>query len=225
MKTHGINLIGAGVLLAALSGMATAHEGYLTDSSGAPVRNGSGQCWRTGSWTPAMAIKECDPELVKVEPAAQKPEAVAVVAVVPMPVAVQGPAKPMFEKVSMQAETLFDFDRAELRDSAKAKLDELVGMMRQYPEVEAILVTGHTDRLGAKAYNQKLSEWRAKAVMSYLVSHGIAAGRIQTQGMGETEPVTQPDECKGNHKTKTLITCLQPDRRVVVEITAQHPVK
>lgn len=225
MKTHDINLIGAGVLLAALSGMAVAHEGYVTDSSGALVRSGSGQCWHTGSWTPTMAIKECDPEWVKAEPAGQKPDSVAVVAVVPVPVAEQGPAKPMFEKISMQAETLFDFNRAKLRDSAKVKLDELAGMMQHSPEVDAILVTGHTDRLGTKAYNQKLSEWRAKAVMSYLVSQGVAAERIQTQGMGETEPVIKRDECKGSRKTKALITCLQPDRRVVVEITVQHLLK
>ena len=80
-----------------------------------------------------------------------------------------------------------------------------------------ILAVGHTDRLGGDAYNQKLSEKRAAAVKEYLVAKGIEANRVYTEGKGEKQPVTG-DKCKGNAKTAALISCLQPDRRVDIEV-------
>lgn len=61
------------VLLAGASASMPASGGYLVDSSGAIVRNGYGECWRTGSWTPAQAIAECDPDLVRKEAPAVRP--------------------------------------------------------------------------------------------------------------------------------------------------------
>ena len=80
-----------------------------------------------------------------------------------------------------------------------------------------VLVVGHTDRLGSLKHNQGLSERRAAAVKTYLVSKGIEANRVYTEGKGKTQPVTG-DKCKGNAKTKALIECLQPDRRADIEI-------
>ena len=80
-----------------------------------------------------------------------------------------------------------------------------------------ILVVGHADRFGSNAYNQRLSERRAAAVKSYLLSKGIDANRIKTEGRGETQPVTKAGECLGAKSAK-VIACLQPDRRVVVEV-------
>lgn len=78
---------------------------------------------------------------------------------------------------------------------------------------------GHTDRIGSPKYNQKLSMQRAEAVKAYLVeSAGIPADKISVTGMGETQPTTKLDECKGTKATKKLIACLQPDRRVEVEV-------
>ena len=56
-------------------------------------------------------------------------------------------------------------------------------------KLELVLVTGHTDPIGSQEYNQKLSERRADAVRNYLVSKGIAKDRIETLGMGETQPI------------------------------------
>jgi len=80
-----------------------------------------------------------------------------------------------------------------------------------------ILAVGHTDRLGSDAYNQKLSERRAAAVKTYLVSKGVEANRIYTEGKGKKQPVTGTtcDNVKGR---TALIACLQPDRRVEVEV-------
>ena len=106
--------------------------------------------------------------------------------------------------------------RPSLRPEGKAKLDELVSKAGAI-KLEVILVVGHTDRIGSDAYNQKLSERRAAAVKSYLVSKGIEANRVYTEGKGEKQPVTG-DKCKGNKATKELMACLQPDRRADIEI-------
>jgi len=130
-----------------------------------------------------------------------------------------GPQKPAFEKITLQAEVLFDFDKAVVKDEGKRHLDvEVVDKMKAHPEVELVLISGHTDRIGSDQYNQKLSERRAAAVKDYLISQGIAAERLHAVGKGEAEPVV---DCKGV-RGKKAIECLQPNRRVVVEIEAQR---
>ncbi|KFB73466.1 MAG: Outer membrane protein II* [Candidatus Accumulibacter phosphatis] len=84
-------------------------------------------------------------------------------------------------------------------------------------KLEVIIAVGHTDRFGSDAYNQKLSEKRAAAVKTYLVSKGIEANRVYTEGKGKKNPVTKPDQCPGA-KSKKTIACLQPDRRVDIEL-------
>lgn len=207
------------------AGAAFAHDvanaGYLIDSRGNVAKNSYNQCWRTGYWTPAMATAECDPDLVKKEePKKEESKAAAPVA----PVA--GPEAPAV-KVTFKAETLFDFDKAVVRAEGKKELDDkVVANMKAHPEVELLLVTGHADRIGTEKYNQNLSERRAAAVKTYLVDQGIAADRVKTVGKGEAMPNPDADtvnNCKGTKKTKKLIECLQPDRRVTVEPEIQVP--
>ena len=80
-----------------------------------------------------------------------------------------------------------------------------------------MIAVGHADRIGSAAYNQKLSEKRAASVKDYLVKKGIPANRVYTEGKGSKQPVTKPGECKGPKSAK-VIACLQPDRRVDIEI-------
>ena len=83
-----------------------------------------------------------------------------------------------------------------------------------------IQITGHTDRLGTKAYNDKLSTRRAEAVQNYLVqTGGIPASKVSAKGVGSSQPETQAGDCKGNKATQALITCLRVDRRVEVEVS------
>ena len=83
-----------------------------------------------------------------------------------------------------------------------------------------ITVEGHTDRLGSVAYNQKLSVQRAEAVKSYLVTAGgVDPAKVSAVGKGKSQPVTGPNVCQGQKRTDKLIACLQPDRRVEVEVT------
>lgn len=196
--------------------------GYWTDSNGHIWKNNFGKCWRAGYWTPSMAIAECDPDLVKAAPKAAEKKQDTVPAAPLVPPA--GPAKPAFEKVTLQAETLFDFDKAVVRPDGKKILDdEVVGKMKKYPQVELLLVTGHADRIGTDRYNQNLSERRAAAVKDYLVSQGVEATRLESAAKGESEPVVDCKDVKGaqSGKNKKLVECLQPNRRVVVEIKVQ----
>lgn len=222
IKKSTVGIVVGAALAVLGSGIANAQPGYLTDSSGKIWRNGFNECWKSGMWTPAMAIPECDPDLVK----KPEPKKVVEAAPVPAPAPMMGPEKPAFEKITLQAETLFDFDKAVIHPEGKQHLnDEVVTKMKQYPQVEAILVTGHADRIGTDSYNQNLSERRAEAVKAYLVSQGIEASRIQTAAKGESEPVVACNDIKGKEagKNKPLVTCLQPNRRVVVEVEVQRP--
>jgi len=189
----------------------TGTVGYAIDQRDNVVKSGTGLCWRTGYWTPAMAIEECDPDLVK--KAAPAPATRTVVAPPPPPAAAP---KPAAQKVTLAADALFDFNKAALRAEGTAKLDKLVGDVKNI-KLEVILTVGHADRFGSDAYNQKLSEKRAEAVKAYLVSKGIEPNRVYTEGKGKKQPVTKPDQCKGP-KSKKTVDCLQPDRRVEIEV-------
>jgi OOP family OmpA-OmpF porin len=88
---------------------------------------------------------------------------------------------------------------------------------------DGISVVGNTDRLGGAAYNQKLSEQRAEAVKVYLASSSeLRNTSISASGKGESNPVTKSADCVGNKPTKALIACLQPDRRVDVEMSGSR---
>ena len=150
------------------------------------------------------------PAYVAPAPVAQAPAEVA-----PPPVMVPPPRR----RVSFSADSLFAFDASDVRPDGKAKLDKL---SKEFSgtEFEVITVEGHTDRLGPPAYNQRLSERRAEAVKAYLVSSGgIDANKISAVGKGKSTPVTRPDDCNGIKARAKLIACLQPDRRVDVEVT------
>src|SRR5437773_1648163 len=120
---------------------------------------------------------------------------------------------PKAEKITTASTVNFDFDRYVIRPDARSKLDDLVGKLRSV-NLEVIIAVGHADRIGSDAYNMKLSVRRADSVKAYLVSKGIAASRIYSEGKGERQPVK---ECKGDKKTKELIACLEPNRRVESE--------
>ena len=157
---------------------------------------------------------------VQTAPRAAYVEPPAPVAVVPAPIYVAPPPVPvvMPRKVSFSADALFDFDKSALKPDGKLALDKFANELKG-TQYDAIKVTGHTDRIGSHAYNLKLSARRAQAVSSYLVeSAGIATGKISATGVDGANPVTKPGDCVGSKPTAKLIACLQPDRRVDVEV-------
>jgi len=134
----------------------------------------------------------------------------------PQPPAQVAAVAPAAVSVSFEAEPLFSFDKYAIRADQRDKLDELVANL-QGAQLESISVIGHTDRIGSDAYNQKLSQRRADAVKNYLVSKGIPADKIHTEGHGKAEPVTG-DACS-KQRGKKLIACLQPDRRADIDVS------
>jgi OOP family OmpA-OmpF porin len=131
-------------------------------------------------------------------------------------------APPVRRRVTFSAESLFGFDQSTVKPEGRAALDKFAADTRG-TQFDVISVEGHTDRLGTPAYNQRLSLRRAEAVKAYLVSSGgFAADKVNVVGKGESSPVTQAADCKGNKPTAQLIACLQPDRRVDIEVTGSR---
>lgn len=193
---------------------------YVTDSANKVVVNSTGLCWRTGFWTPALAEQAgpdgagcaCDKDILSAgaceQPAAPAPE-------------------PKAAKVTLSADTLFDFDSAKLSTDGAAMLDQLVSRMAGM-DVEVILTTGYADRMGNEAYNQKISERRAEAVKTYLTEKGVSPDLVQTEGRGEADAVVECPDPSRNGEIKNvqdLIKCLAPNRRAVIEVIGTRTVQ
>jgi OmpA-OmpF porin, OOP family len=159
------------------------------------------------------------PAPVVAEPAPE-PAPVAAVEPAPEPAPAPEPVKctPQMDTITVDAAKLFGYDKANLVAEGKAALDDAAAKIKANPEIKTVTVTGHTDRIGSDAYNQKLSERRAKQVADYLAAQGVDAGIISAVGKGESEPVVQ---CDGTKATKKLIQCLQPNRRVEIKAEGQ----
>ena len=124
------------------------------------------------------------------------------------------------QKITLASKALFDFDKAVLKPEGMKAIDtEIIAKLKDVQKLELVLVTGHTDPIGTQAYNQKLSERRADAVRNYLVSKGVAKDKIETLGMGKTQPV--PGVVCNQKNMKELIACFAPDRRVEVEVKGE----
>jgi OOP family OmpA-OmpF porin len=215
-----LNKVAFVIATAALATVASAQSiDNWRSADGTVWKNGTNEyCWRDASWTPATAAVGCDGAIVAAPkvvapvaaapapaPAAVAPAAVAKAAPAAAPVAAPAPVAPA--KVSYAADALFDFDKAVLKADGKAKLDDLVGKVKDV-NLEVMIAVGHADATGADAYNQKLSVKRSEAVKAYLVSKGIEKNRVYTEGKGEAQPVADNKTSAGRAK----------NRRVEVEV-------
>lgn len=112
-------------------------------------------------------------------------------------------------QVTFESGLLFDFNSDRVKADAAANLRNLAASLDKYPN-SSLLVVGHTDAVGSDEFNQDLSERRARSTALYLASQGVSAGRLQTVGRGEIEPVAPNDSDVG----------MQKNRRVEVAIYA-----
>lgn len=151
---------------------------------GEVVKNNTGLCWRDNFWTPATASQACG-----------------------APVAQAAKPTPVASKVVFNADAFFDFDKAVLKPEGRKLLDQVATQV-QTINLETIIAVGYTDSIGSVAYNLKLSQRRANAVKTYLVSKGIDANRIYTEGKGKSNPVASNATAAGRAK----------NRRVEIEI-------
>ena len=145
--------------------------------------------------------------------AAPAPEpAPAPVVQTPPPPPAPLPPPPRFEKITLSSTELFVFAKWDLQ-LPQPKLDEIAAALNNNTQIDNVVITGYTDRIGSDKYNQKLSERRAGAVKDYLVSKGVDGSRLHAVGKGKANPVV---ECKQTKRAE-LIKCLEPNRRVEVE--------
>ena len=176
--------------------------GYVIDQRGYVAKSGHGLCWRTGYWTPAMAIEECDPDLVKKagaqgcrtrrwrRPCRRR--------------RCRRQARRREGDAGRRRPVRFRQGRAAPRRQGQA--GRCCGEIKDI-KLEVIIAVGHADRIGADAYNQKLSERRAAAVKDYLVGKGVEANRVYTEGKGEKQPVTSPPVQGRRRARSSSIAC------------------
>ena len=134
-------------------------------------------------------------------PPAPKPAAPAPAPEKPKP-APEKP-KPVAEKVTFAADVLFDFDKSVIKPEGRSKLDDISGKAKGV-NLEVVIAIGHADSTGSDAYNQRLSVRRAESVKAYLVSKGIEATRVYTEGKGEKQPVADNKTRDGRAKNRRV---------------------
>lgn len=219
--------IACALAFAALSGAAGAQDhppppGYVISSDGAVVMSGSGLCVYADTGNAFLRNNPCIPVAAPVSLLQPAPPAPAIR---PAPVVADAgppPVPPVVARVTFDADALFDFDKSRLRPAGQLALDKFVDELKGL-DAGMISAIGYTDRIGADAYNQHLSDQRAQTVSSYLQSRGIEPANVHTEGRGNTQPVTKPGSCSGE-RGASLIACLQPDRRVEVEVSGSSVV-
>jgi outer membrane protein OmpA-like peptidoglycan-associated protein len=119
------------------------------------------------------------------------------------------------EKLTLQADAMFRFDRGDLAGmlpAGRAKLDKLVADLKMADDVTGIRISGYTDRLGSDAYNRQLSTKRAETVKRYLLNGGVTVP-VTARGFGKVDPVVECHE----RSRQALIECLAPNRRVELD--------
>lgn len=156
-------------------------------------RSGFGECWRSGFPDTERNMK-CDPQHV----------AVAETAVTPAP-------EPPVQVVDSDTGTIlytidgvhFAFDKSTLRDSAKSTLDEAVRVLRDNRDSNVAIV-GHTDSIGSDAYNNDLSDRRARAVYDYLAARDVNSSRLTVYGRGESQPIASNQTDAGRAENRRV---------------------
>jgi OOP family OmpA-OmpF porin len=181
-----LKLVLAGVVTVAAGATSAQSVDNWVNATGTPWRNGDGTlCWRDAAWTPATAAKGCDGFLAP-KAAAAKPA-----------------AKPKVTqtKITLQADTLYDFDKATLKPEGKATLDKVAADLGKI-RLEVIIAVGNTDSVGSDAYNMALGQRRAQSVKAYLISKGVDGGRIYTESKGKSNPVATNATAEGRAKNR-----------------------
>ena len=203
LKKYSTLAFSCALALGAVAGAASAQtptlpsdKAHLLDQRTSVVTSGYGLCWHSDFGPRPASTLECDPNYVATPNqvlAQATPQAVAAVTppapVLAPPVLAAPMPMPVSERITLDADALFDFDHSELRAAGRQALDTFAAGLKKF-DTETVTVVGHTDRFGSESYNQGLSERRAAAVKSYLVSKGIEANRVYTEGKGLTQPVT-----------------------------------
>ncbi|CTQ33522.1 OmpA family protein [Jannaschia rubra] len=113
--------------------------------------------------------------------------------------------------VTMPQDILFATDSANLRPDLQGDIRALAGNLQQYPDT-TVQVIGHTDSDGSAAYNQDLSERRARAVAGVLLEQGVSSARIVPIGRGESQPIASNQTAQGKQQNRRVEIVITPNR-------------
>ena len=125
-------------------------------------------------------------------------------------------------QVTFESGLLFGFDSETVTEGARANLRNLANSLNEYPNSE-LLIVGHTDDRGEDAYNQALSERRARATAAYLVSQGVPASRIRTAGRGESEPMGPNDTDANRARNRRVEVAIFANEAARRQARTQNP--
>jgi OmpA-OmpF porin, OOP family len=178
--------------------------------------------WRAA--TPHIMMVEDGVRRAGVEAAGCAQPVVARAAPAPTPAPAPAPA-PVIREVTKEtfvilADALFQFDKSgrdQMLPGGKERLAAVANRLKSYQSIATLTISGHTDRLGSDDYNDPLSQQRAATALEYMNSLGVKADRVTAIGKGKREPVTT--QCGANLPRAQQVICLQPDRRVTIEVT------
>jgi len=137
--------------------------------------------------------------------------AISITAKAPPPPKPEPKPEPKPKRVSVTADAIvisekihFEVDKATIMADSNGLLDEIVDVLKEHTQIKKVSIEGHTDSDGSGAHNDKLSKARAKAVLDYLVAHGVAAGRLTSKGFGESKPLASNDTPDGKEKNRRV---------------------
>jgi outer membrane protein OmpA-like peptidoglycan-associated protein len=108
------------------------------------------------------------------------------------------------QEIVISEQVQFETDTAVIRRESDALLTDVARVLSEHPELVRVEVEGHTDSTGTREHNQKLSEERARAVMAWLVAHGIAPERLSAVGRGQDAPIATNDDEAGRAKNRRV---------------------
>ncbi|MCH7371629.1 porin OmpA [Aeromonas aquatica] len=184
--------------------------------------------WDVADLTTDTGVQYKSNQSVATLEAVYHPFRTSYVAPAPAPVVEEAPApapQVVEKNFALNSDVLFAFGKETLKPEGTAALNALYQQIVEFqPKDGNAVVVGYTDRIGSDAYNQKLSEARARTVANFLVSKGMAASKVAIEGRGEANPVTGT-KCNGVKAKNELISCLAPDRRVEVRISGVQEVQ
>jgi outer membrane protein OmpA-like peptidoglycan-associated protein len=120
-------------------------------------------------------------------------------------------------QVTFESGLLYDFDSDVVRAEARKNLRALAASLDKYPGSD-ILIVGHTDQVGPSSYNQSLSQRRASAAADYLIVQGVGRDRVNTRGMGETEPIAGNDTERGRELNRRVEVAIFASKQYRAEV-------
>jgi OOP family OmpA-OmpF porin len=194
---------------------ATPIAAYGQDNQGSVARSQYGLCWRTGYWTPSDSLSGCDGELALPIANPIAPALVSNPAAITVNAAVSADSANCDFSVTLAESQTFGSGKTVLNKAAQQRIQaQIIEKLPACGKIDAIIVTGHADRLGSRKHNEEIAVKRAQTVAAFLKSKNVAAP-IQIAGAGSNEPVAQ---CGENLAARKLAACLSPNRRVVIHV-------